>query len=88
MRISMRLKSLAAAVVAAVCAGSAVQVQAAPFVIPQPSLQVCRNDNIMQQLTDSISSGALRGDDNLLASLNFVQDCQDLLHSQSETAGR
>lgn len=60
---------------------------AVPYAIPQPSAAACRNDAVLQELTDNISNGTLKGEQNLLASMNFVQSCQDLLYPEHR-AGR
>ena len=54
---------------------------AAPYAIPQPTLKSCSDDRILQELTDNISNGTLSGEENLMASLNFVQSCQDMLYA-------
>lgn len=62
--------------------GAACAVTAAPYAVPVPGAASCRSDQVMQDLTDHISSGELTGDDNLVRSLHYVQTCQALLHPQ------
>ncbi len=53
---------------------------AAPYSVPRPNPDTCTNDQVLQELTDNISSGNLSGEQNLMLSLNFVQSCQDLIY--------
>ncbi len=58
---------------------------AAPYSIPEPTLKACSDDRVLQELTDNISNGTLSGEDNLMASLNFVQSCQDMLYPEGHS---
>lgn len=87
MKNTKLLKPLALSAGAAALFFSA-SASAVPYAIPSPTAESCRNDQVLQELTDNISNGTLKGEQNLLASMNFVQSCQDILYPEHKASKR
>lgn len=56
---------------------------ASPYRIPEPDFQVCTSGAVFDELSERLADGTLNTEADLLASLNFVQDCEQLRRRKS-----
>ncbi len=61
---------------ALLCSTFTVSAYAVPYQIPDPTPGVCTNDGIFDELSEKLGDGTLHTEDDLLASLDFVQECE------------
>ncbi len=55
---------------------AAFDVCAVPYRIPSPSQEVCTNDAVFDELSQKLGDGTLHSEEDLLASLDFVEKCE------------
>ncbi len=72
------MKYLTALLFGIICVGQAC---AMPYRIPAPTYETCTNQKVYEELSLHLGNGSLFSDEDLLASLSFVENCESLLRT-------
>ena len=62
--------------IALLCSTFTLSAYAVPYQIPEPTPSLFTNYGIFDELSEKLGDGTLHTEDDLLSSLDFVQECE------------